>query len=186
MNCSAITSLTRSARNISTHGFSTLRGPPLRGGRCFRRKGRLERTAPFSGCRRSRCCSKQGTGAGRGTMRKLALGTVLGCFGLLSCATTIGDAHVAARDYTTGIFMVCGDDGLPQENLNARAATVCTGVPTPRILRCADHVTGSSSYSFGHFGGSTEVVGNCCEYQCPIPAEVGQPPTPPQAPPASK
>src|SRR5450631_1355497 len=101
-------------------------------------------------------------------MKLLTRGTALASLTFL-CCVTVADVHVASRDYTTGIFTVCSDDeAVPKATLDAQAAKVCQGSPNPRVLRCADHITGSAGSSWGHFAGSSDVVGNCCEYQCPL------------------
>ncbi len=110
-------------------------------------------------------------------MRKRFL--VLGA-GLLGLIIGCASAHVASRDYQTGVFTVCGNKHADMNTLNEEAAKVCVGTAGPQILRCSEQVYGSTAYATGNSYGAVAVskplVGNCCDYHCP---PVGGP-TPPQ------
>jgi hypothetical protein len=105
-------------------------------------------------------------------MSRFALAVLAG-FTLAGCVST----HVAAQDFTTGHFTICGNNKAGMEDLNAKARETCPAGPKP--LRCAEQAyatqTHSSGSAYGQSGfaagsGTTTthaLVGNCCEYVCP-------------------
>jgi hypothetical protein len=100
---------------------------------------------------------------------------VLAGFTLAGCVST----HVAAQDFTTGHFTICGNNKASMEDLNAKAQQTCSAGPKP--LRCAEQAYGSKTHSTGSAYGQSgfavgsgtstthALVGNCCEYACPLP-----------------
>ncbi len=69
-----------------------------------------------------------GSVAGVGMTRKTLL--VVGA-GLLGLVVGCASAHVAARDYQTGVFTVCGNKHADMNTLNEEAAKVCVGSSVP-------------------------------------------------------
>jgi hypothetical protein len=84
---------------------------------------------------------------------------------LLSCK----HVRVAAKDYTNGVFKVCGTNFARVEDLNEEANKQCN-VPA-NLLRCGEQVTGSSTYAYGYgnsaMATTSATLGLCCEYHCP-------------------
>jgi hypothetical protein len=77
---------------------------------------------------------------------------------LLSCGTA---PVVTARNYKTGVFIVCGGRNSSREDLSKHAAKACT--TPPKLLRC----TADVNYPTVGIEGEVTVNGNCCDYECP-------------------
>jgi hypothetical protein len=93
-----------------------------------------------------------------GAMNRLLLAAAVA---LIGCVHT----RVAAVDYETGQVAICGNNHAGPDDLMARAAEVC---PTgPKVLRCAENVSGSATFFNAYGAVSAPIRGNCCSYACP-------------------
>jgi hypothetical protein len=107
-------------------------------------------------------------------MRRFAVAVFAGLT-LAACVKT----RVAAQDFTTGTFTICGNNKAGMEDLHAKARETCPAGPRP--LRCAEQVYGSTGSAYANAYGSSgygvssshALVGNCCEYACPAPETPG-------------
>jgi hypothetical protein len=100
-------------------------------------------------------------------------------FALVGCVKT----RIAAQDFQSGTFTVCGNNHAAISDLNAKAAEQCPSGARP--LRCAEEKYGTASYAHANayggqgyanaYGYSTtkDLVGNCCEFACPTAAAPG-------------
>jgi hypothetical protein len=129
-------------------------------------------------------------------MLRLGIAVLL-MFALVGCAST----RVAAQDFQARTFRICGNRYAQMSDLNTAASiylrdmqNVKDWCPAARTVRCADERYGSTSsvyvggygnHAYG-VGESTDLIGNCCEYQCttapaaaPTTAAAGATPTAP-------
>jgi hypothetical protein len=91
--------------------------------------------------------------------------------------------RVAAQDFQSGTFTICGNNHAAMSDLNAKAAEQCPNGARP--LRCAEDKYGTATVANAHayggpgyanaYGTSTTkaLIGNCCEYACPVAAAPG-------------
>jgi hypothetical protein len=98
--------------------------------------------------------------------------------GLAGCVKT----RVAAQDFQSGTFTICGNNHAAIGDLNAKASEQC---PSAKPLRCAEDkygtqthstasVYGGQGYANGYGSSTTKaLIGNCCEYACPTAAAPG-------------
>lgn len=81
--------------------------------------------------------------------------------------------RVASQDFTAGTFVICGNRHAEPNDINAKAREVCPA--GPKILRCAEEVSGtvgyarvySTQHSARAVALSEPLRDNCCEFQCP-------------------
>jgi hypothetical protein len=94
-------------------------------------------------------------------MTRLLLGAAV----LLAGCTHV---HVAAVDYTTNQFAVCGSDYAWQLDLDKKAGEACSAGPT--TLQCFEQSQGSATTAVvnGRYGfaATSDVKGKCCIYAC--------------------